>query len=291
MQDSQTCSASTSPSGSSNHHFTSITTSSGGHHLAKPYSLKYDSRLVSKLPPPPLISPQLNCDMSDQLNGSAFSTINPMKLPDCGLTSSHSTHPSAAPQTFMNSSSAALAAAAAAAHPGLLQMLLDAEKSQELIWSSIRYSTASGHLPPRPAPFSYLPTIGRVFEDPSAVTSSSSTSSSSPFMVSNFISGCPILSSNNSGTSLATSEANEGDGKSDLPRSLAINHLTSPIPQLIKPMINHWDSVQEITARLLFMVIGWIKSLPTFRTLTKNDKVSELLDCQKTATWCTGSSY
>lgn len=270
------CSTSTSSSGSSNNYGT-ITTTSSGHHLSKPYSLKYDSRLINKIPPPPLISTTpLNCEMNEQINGSAFNNVNPMKMPDCsGLNSNHSSHASVNPHNFMNSSSAALAAAAAASHPGLLQMLLDAEKSQELIWSSIRYS-ASGHLPFRPTALAYLPpTIGRIFDDPSGVTSSST--SSSPFMVSNFISGCPILSNNSRSSSslhTATNEVNNGEGKSnDLPRSLAINHLTSPVPSVIKPIINHWDSVHEITARLLYMVIGWIKSLPTFRTLTKNDQV------------------
>lgn len=34
------------------------------------------------------------------------------------------------------------------------------------------------------------------------------------------------------------------------------------------------ESVQEITARLLFMVIRWVRCLPTFQTLTKTDQVS-----------------
>lgn len=36
------------------------------------------------------------------------------------------------------------------------------------------------------------------------------------------------------------------------------------------------ESVQEITARLLFMVIRWVKCLPTFQTLTKTDQVSHI---------------
>ncbi|XP_055945302.1 protein dissatisfaction-like [Argiope bruennichi] len=39
------------------------------------------------------------------------------------------------------------------------------------------------------------------------------------------------------------------------------------------PMGSNRESVQEITARLLFMVIRWVKCLPTFQTLTKTDQV------------------
>lgn len=39
-----------------------------------------------------------------------------------------------------------------------------------------------------------------------------------------------------------------------------------------------WDSASEITARLLFMTIKWIKSLPTFHSLTRSDQLNLLSD-------------
>lgn len=41
-------------------------------------------------------------------------------------------------------------------------------------------------------------------------------------------------------------------------------------------------SVQEVTARLLFMVIRWVKCLPTFQTLSKGDQASA---AGKSQTW------
>ncbi|XP_074597907.1 nuclear receptor dissatisfaction isoform X2 [Brevipalpus obovatus] len=298
LQDSHTSSTTTSPSGSTSHQqLTSITTTSNSnhHHITKPYSFKYDARLMNKLPPPPLISMPMNCEMNDHMDGSsAFIGVSSsaMKPPDCLTSASINHHPaSISSANFMDTSSTALAAAAVANHPGLLQMLLNAEKSQELMWSSIRYSAANS-LQHRPtAAFSYLPSsIGRVFDDTRGTSSSSS--SSSPFMIPNFLSptNCPILTGSSSGpTSLSSTsvpsdpnESSESSKASELPRALAVNHLTSPtIPQIIKPIVNHWDSVQEITARLLFMVIRWIKSLPTFRTLSKNDQMTLLEDSWK----------
>ncbi|XP_049267614.1 protein dissatisfaction [Rhipicephalus sanguineus] len=40
-------------------------------------------------------------------------------------------------------------------------------------------------------------------------------------------------------------------------------------------------SVQEVTARLLFMVIRWVKCLPTFQTLSKSDQVTLLEESWK----------
>lgn len=39
-----------------------------------------------------------------------------------------------------------------------------------------------------------------------------------------------------------------------------------------------WDTASEITARLLFMTIKWIKSLPTFHSLTRSDQLNLLSD-------------
>lgn len=39
-----------------------------------------------------------------------------------------------------------------------------------------------------------------------------------------------------------------------------------------------WDSASEITAKLLFMTIKWIKSLPTFHSLTRSDQLNLLSD-------------
>ncbi|KAG8188096.1 hypothetical protein JTE90_002451 [Oedothorax gibbosus] len=95
---------------------------------------------------------------------------------------------------------------------GLLQMLLNAEKSQEMIWNSVKLGGARGGL-------------GGDF-------------------VGGFAPPIPpqMLEGARGGGMLG----GFGGGR---------------------------ESVQEITARLLFMVIRWVKCLPTFQTLTKTDQV------------------
>ena len=53
------------------------------------------------------------------------------------------------------------------------------------------------------------------------------------------------------------------------------NVATPPTPPLLPLSITpSWDSIQETTARLLFMAVRWVKCLVPFQTLSVRDQVS-----------------
>ena len=52
------------------------------------------------------------------------------------------------------------------------------------------------------------------------------------------------------------------------------NVATPPTPPLLPLSITpNWDSIQETTARLLFMAVRWVKCLVPFQTLSVRDQV------------------
>lgn len=84
-----------------------------------------------------------------------------------------------------------------------------------------------------------------------------------------------ISSSFNLSTNSLTSSMNSSSGES-------LNNLLTNSNQHLFNLNSFtlngykWDSLSEITARLLFMVIKWIKSLPTFHSLAKADQLNLL---------------
>ncbi|XP_067123771.1 nuclear receptor subfamily 2 group E member 1-like [Centruroides vittatus] len=111
--------------------------------------------------------------------------------------------------------------------PSLLQMLLNAEKSQESMWNSGR--RVNFHTSPIICPSLLTPPyVGR--------------------------DGYPNIS----------------DWRTVITGGVALS-----------AGVGHWESLQEITARLLFMVVRWVKCLPTFQTLSKCDQVTLLEECWK----------
>ncbi|XP_022256885.1 nuclear receptor subfamily 2 group E member 1-like isoform X1 [Limulus polyphemus] len=122
-----------------------------------------------------------------------------------------------------------------AASSGLLQMLLNAEKSQELMWNTAQLNSALTRINPS---FS----LGTILTD----------NRSSLPMQSHFFyqTSCP-----------ASCASQLGMFPTFLPATTT----------------GRGESLQEMTARLLFMVIRWVKCLPTFQTLSKPDQVT-LLD-------------
>ncbi|KAM7308139.1 hypothetical protein ISCGN_011773 [Ixodes scapularis] len=124
---------------------------------------------------------------------------------------------------------------------GLLQMLLNAERSQELIWNSARMGPSGMNAG---GPFAPPSGLGAKLSSDGALTSSAFSLMSSPFA--------------------GLDEASLRQRLSGQP----------PAPP--------WGgSVQEVTARLLFMVIRWVKCLPTFQTLSKGDQVTLLEESWK----------
>ncbi|RWS17104.1 nuclear receptor subfamily 2 group E member 1-like protein [Dinothrombium tinctorium] len=247
---------------------TELSSSSANHSLNtssfKPFPIKFDHRLMNKLPPPPLVSASNTSEMNSE-NSNGFFVSSHSKAAECPLSLSHSgSVPSST--SFLEGASN---------YPGLLQMLLNAEKSQEMIWNSIRCSTAAIHS----NTFPFIPVnMTRLFDDGG---SNAGSSYISPPMLTNT---CSML--NSSGVipvSLSNDVGIDGENKGQISRNLAMNHLSSPLPPNLSKSfpVNHWDSVHEITARLLFMVIRWIKSLPTFRTLSKSDQIILLEDSWK----------
>lgn len=132
----------------------------------------------------------------------------------------------------------AAAAYIGASSAGLLQMLLNAEKSQELIWNSVKLN-------------------------PGVVSMSGSKLSVDPHGFGGFPGAglhplCPpqLLSP-------GSDSGGAGRGAGSAGGLLGFSpHATA-----------NRESLQEITARLLFMVIRWVKCLPTFQTLSKTDQV------------------
>ncbi|XP_054163750.1 protein dissatisfaction-like [Oppia nitens] len=178
------------------------------------------------------------------------------------------------------------------APPGLLQMLLNAEKSQELIWNSIRSGAVISHLHSSSAnmPFG----IRSIFEDmtpqpnplffPSFLSSASNSHTIFPTTLNTTTTTQPSQSTTPSSTGSGSNgtQTPETDNRS-IPRNCTFNNLPFPKPlaHLSTNSSPHWDSVHEVTARLLFMVIRWVKCLPTYRTLSKNDQITLLEDSWK----------
>lgn len=134
----------------------------------------------------------------------------------------------------------AAAAYIGASSAGLLQMLLNAEKSQELIWNSVKLNPGMSSLAgskmgvDHPQAFGGFPGSGLHPLCP------------------------PQLLSPGSESGSAGGRGSSAGGLLGFSPHAAANR----------------ESLQEITARLLFMVIRWVKCLPTFQTLSKTDQVN-----------------
>ncbi|XP_077486237.1 nuclear receptor dissatisfaction [Amblyomma americanum] len=134
---------------------------------------------------------------------------------------------------------------------GLLQMLLNAERSQEIIWNSVRMGQGSGGGAGG----------NNAFGPPSGLSaklgaegglSAFSLLSSSPHPYGSLEEATLRQRLQASGSTQSCLWGSTGGG-----------------------------SVQEVTARLLFMVIRWVKCLPTFQTLSKGDQVTLLEESWK----------
>lgn len=249
--------------------------------------------IMSKIPPPMISSANGNglnsSGLMDQ-NGSSLDQLGGLfskQLDGCPLGAMPSVS-LANTSTFFDGSNTP---------PGLLQMLLNAEKSQELIWNSIRSSVGnhiSSTAPPPALPFlssrlfdtsctvidnnTVSPTHQQSVLLPAAFSNSAAAAAAANLSHGGLFSPPFLVSSTTPSSSSAESEASlsdAGDGKSLSSRGLNCNPLFSSI-SFPKPLSSQWDSVHEVTARLLFMVIRWVKCLPTFRTLSKNDQVARL---------------
>ena len=205
---------------------------------------------MSKLPPPPLISSSQ--EMVNEAVNELFAA-NAKAAAEAAAAAVGGCPPSCRP----NSSASFVDSIPTPTPPGLLQMLLNAEKSQEMIWSSVRCGGNGGIQPGQlsgGAPTGHFPYgIHRMFAD----------NGHQPMPLS-FMPGsqCQPLSSDSSP---------ESDSKSNiLQRNGSMGSMSMP---MMAKFSGQWDTAHEITARLLFMVIRWIKSLPTFRTLSKKDQV------------------
>jgi hypothetical protein len=234
--------------------------------------------IMSKIPP--LISSQTpGADRPGDLLSGLFTTNKP-DAQGCSI---------GANSPFYDSSPAG--APGAAAPPGLLQMLLNAEKSQELIWNSIRSGTGGagalfGHLHAGAGISNSIPFgMSRLFDEMSAPQ----TLFLPPFLstsTGNLFTTAPVpptQSSSQSNTPTSSGSASNGSRTPDgeqksISRNQVFNGIPFPKPlsQLSLTSGGAWDSVHEVTARLLFMVIRWVKCLPTYRTLSKNDQVRTL---------------
>ncbi|XP_077541875.1 nuclear receptor dissatisfaction isoform X2 [Haemaphysalis longicornis] len=132
---------------------------------------------------------------------------------------------------------------------GLLQMLLNAERAQELIWNRMAPGSVGGA------------GANNTFGPPSGL--------SAKLGAEGGLSAFSLLSS---GPHPFGSLEDAG-----LRQRLPTSGATQACP---------WGSsgggsVQEVTARLLFMVIRWVKCLPTFQTLSKGDQVTLLEESWK----------
>ncbi|XP_022241692.1 nuclear receptor subfamily 2 group E member 1-like [Limulus polyphemus] len=133
-----------------------------------------------------------------------------------------------------------------AASPGLLQMLLNAEKSQEFMWNTVRLNSA---LACTNSSFN----LGSILATTRA-DGLPSLPAPPPFF---YPTSCPA--------SCASGENHFRSSLGVLPALLPATSTVTSAGQI--------ESVQEVTARLLFMVIRWVKCLPTFQTLSKSDQV------------------
>ncbi|XP_064489487.1 protein dissatisfaction-like [Ornithodoros turicata] len=133
---------------------------------------------------------------------------------------------------------------------GLLQMLLNAEKSQELIWNHVRLGSSGMNA----MPFGHATLPSKNGSDGAMLPSGSS-----PFAML----APPFL---------------HGGCLDDVVVRQRLGGSPSPPGSAAVP----WGgSVQEVTARLLFMVVRWVKCLPTFQTLSKGDQVTLLEESWK----------
>ncbi|XP_018318475.1 nuclear receptor subfamily 2 group E member 1 [Agrilus planipennis] len=57
--------------------------------------------------------------------------------------------------------------------------------------------------------------------------------------------------------------------------------MAQPSPSLSLPLTPTWEILQETTARLLFMAVRWVRCLPPFQTLSKNDQLLLLQESWK----------
>ncbi|XP_076356833.1 nuclear receptor subfamily 2 group E member 1-like [Tachypleus tridentatus] len=128
------------------------------------------------------------------------------------------------------------------ASSGLLQMLLNAEKSQESMWGTAQLNSTLTCVNP------------------------------------NF----------SMGTILATTQTDNLSSLTVQPHffyhpSCSVSCTSQPgVPPVFLPGTTRpGESLQEMTARLLFMVIRWVKCLPTFQTLSKPDQVTLLEESWK----------
>jgi len=216
---------------------------------------------MSKIPP--LISTSSNSDRNEIL-----SDLFANKADNCQMGSM--------PNNTMSSGGPAFFESPSAAPPGLLQMLLNAEKSQELIWNSIRSGAVMGHLQTSNIPFVTTGGMSRMFDEISPHTNSlvfsPFLSTSSPCNL--FTAPPPPPPQSTTPSSTTTSnESHTPDGEQKTISRNSYSSLSFPKPLQQISSTAQWDSVHEVTARLLFMVIRWVKCLPTYRTLSKNDQV------------------
>ena len=216
----------------------------------------HQHNIMNKIPP--LISNNSNTDRTELLSG-----IFANKGDACHLGSLSA--------NTMGSTGGPFFDGLPTAPPGLLQMLLNAEKSQELIWNSIRSGAVMGSLHSNNLPFG----MSRIFDEVSPHTTSLFFP---PFLSTG--GACNLLPTpippSQSTTPSSSNTSNESHTPDSERKSISRNSFNGlPFPKPLQQLsaTGQWDSVHEVTARLLFMVIRWVKCLPTYRTLTKNDQV------------------
>lgn len=267
-----------------------------------PFSFAIDHR--SKVPPLSNSSSSEPSSSTDSLYGGGKEHCS---LLDCQASAMSASGPSTGPPLLsfdLGAAAAAATASSAQANPGLLQMLLNAEKSQDLLWN-LRYSGNAAAAAAALMNSHGFPCLPRLME-------SSTLTSSLPFPLpvngnasSSVLGSLPPVRDTLPANQEGTSARNENQSSSSRPNSAAsvvtTNGSTTPTPSNINvslPAIGcskftggpggpgqgqaqPWDSSHEVTARLLFMVIRWIKSLPTFKTLSKKDQIILLEDAWK----------
>ncbi|XP_067125859.1 nuclear receptor subfamily 2 group E member 1-like isoform X1 [Centruroides vittatus] len=145
----------------------------------------------------------------------------------------------------------AAAAFMGASSAGLLQMLLNAEKSQELIWNSVRLGQGLGVIGGLGIGVSGSKIVDHLSHLP-ALPPPPHTLICPPNLIAT---ACPATSG-------------DGGQNAGVIRSI---YTGSPLHNMALGAPR--ETVQEVTARLLFMVIRWVKCLPTFQTLSKSDQV------------------
>lgn len=252
------------------------------------------------------------------------------------MSTSIATGASASSSSTASSASASAAAAATAPllpfdfnaaaqnNPGLLQMLLNAEKSQDLLWN-LRYNSNAAAVAAQALINSHsafagassagaTATFPRLIESTTSLpfhlpVSSGAVNGSTPHSllaslppVRDMLTGATGTSSGGpqDTSTISSLMRNENQSSSSRPNSAASAVTTNgSVTPTISSGLNvtlsgmscgkftssthnqPWDSSHEVTARLLFMVIRWIKSLPTFKTLSKKDQIILLEDAWK----------